>query len=280
IDVQKHLLYYVVTAWSDKFSGSVIDYGAWPGQSRPYFSLSEAHPTLQSASGSSQVEGAVYWGLQTLTDHLLHKKWQREGGGELTIGKAIIDANWSESTDTVYEFCRRSPFSGIVIPAHGKGLRAGDKPMIHYEKKTGEQLGFHWYLTFGSRQRAIRHCIHDVNFWKTFLAQRAAALAGEQGSLSMFGERSDQHRMFADHLAGESCERTFGRGREVWEWRARPNAENHWLDCLVMAGAAGSMLGATLENLSPAMKPPKPRRSLSAMQQARRRANWAMSGMR
>ncbi len=39
-----------------------------------------------------------------------------------------------------------------------------------------------------------------------------------------------------------------GRGRSVDEWRVRPgHADNHWLDSLVGAAVAASMVGAVLE---------------------------------
>ncbi len=55
IDVQKALLFYVVVAWSDDFTGSIIDYGSWPDQHRREFSLADAnpdHPEPESACRS------------------------------------------------------------------------------------------------------------------------------------------------------------------------------------------------------------------------------------
>lgn len=270
IDVQKSVLFYVVLAVADDFTMSVVDYAPWPEQPRNYFTIGDASPTLQGVSRSSQVEGSIFYGLDKLTSTLLGHKWQRDGGGEMTISRAIVDANWGESTDTVYEFCRRSPYSGVLIPAHGRGVRAGDKPITQYQKKPGEQLGFHWYLTMGTGKRIVRHCIHDVNHWKTFMAQRAQATAGEKGALSVFGEKPEQHRMFADHILSEWCQKTYGRAREVWEWRLKPNGENHYLDCLVMAGVAASMVGASLEEMKPSVEKKKPRRSLAELQRSKR----------
>ena len=45
------------------------------------------------------------------------------------IEKRLIDANWGQSTDTVYQFCRESEFAGIVVPSHGKYIVAFSKPM-------------------------------------------------------------------------------------------------------------------------------------------------------
>ncbi len=42
------VLFYVVAAWEDDFTGYVIDYGCYPDQQRPYFTLREARQTLSS----------------------------------------------------------------------------------------------------------------------------------------------------------------------------------------------------------------------------------------
>ena len=60
IDVQKSLLFYVVCAWDDDFTGYVIDYGTWPDQRRRYFALSDANPTLQQKFPHAGLEGCLY----------------------------------------------------------------------------------------------------------------------------------------------------------------------------------------------------------------------------
>jgi len=250
IDVQKRALFYVVVAWSAEFSGQVIDYGAWPKQSRAYYSLSELNPTLQQASGSSQDTGAWMWGLNGLVSDVVGQPWEREDGGQLSVSRALVDANYGESTDTVYEFCRRTVFNGVLMPSHGRGIKAGDRPMSEWPKKIGEQHGYHWIATAGDGRRSIRHVIFDTNHWKTFLAARVAAMDGEKGSLSVFGKGPEQHRLLSDHLTAESCEPTQGRGRELWEWRCRPGVDNHFLDCLVLAGVAASQASCSLQGIA------------------------------
>ena len=97
--------------------------------------------------------------------------------------------------------------------------------------------------------------------------------------MSLFGRRPDEHRLFAEHLTAEYRVRTEGRGREVDEWKLRPErSDNHWLDCLVGSAVAASMQGATLAGMMPAKKE---RRwiSLSALQEERRRrtGRWIQS---
>ena len=67
IDVQQKLLFYVVTAWEDDFTGYVIDYGCYPDQQRPYFTLRDARQTLSSEATGTGLEGSIYAGLESLT---------------------------------------------------------------------------------------------------------------------------------------------------------------------------------------------------------------------
>jgi len=247
IDVQKALLFYVVTAWAENFTGSVIDYGSWPDQHRREFSLADANPTIQSEFPRAGLEGGLYAALTALTDDLLGREWEREDGAVLKIERALIDANWGQSTDLVYEFCRESKFAGIVLPSHGRYVGASSKPMTEYRKQPGDRLGFNWMMPSVAKKRAVRHVIFDSNFWKSFVHARLAVAIGDKGSLTLYGRIPGVHQLLAEHLTAEYRVKTSGRGRTVDEWKLKPeHHDNHWLDCLAGSAVCGSMLGCTL----------------------------------
>ncbi|WP_176013936.1 terminase gpA endonuclease subunit [Victivallis sp. Marseille-Q1083] len=247
IDVQKALLYYVVIAWSEDFSGTVIDYGAWPDQHRRQFSLSDANPTIQSTFPKAGFEGGLYAALQALTDDYLAREWEREDGALLKIERAMIDANWGQSTDLIYQFCRQSIYSGVILPAHGRYVGASSKPMTEYKKQQGDKLGFNWMMPSVKGKRAIRHVIFDSNFWKSFIHARLAVPMGDKSCLALYGRHPQIHQLIAEHLTAEYRVKTIGRGRTVDEWKLRPErSDNHWLDCCAGCAVCASMLGATL----------------------------------
>jgi hypothetical protein len=103
IHVQQKLLFYVVAAREDDFTGYVLDYGCYPDQQRPYFTLREARQTLSSEATCTGLEGWIYAGLESLTSKLLDREWQRDDGAAMRIGRCLIDANWGQSTDVVYD---------------------------------------------------------------------------------------------------------------------------------------------------------------------------------
>ena len=144
IDVQATLLFYVVTAWESDFTGYVVDYGAYPDQQRPYFTLRDARSTLANVSDSMGLEGAIYAGLETLINKQLSREWQRDDGAAMRIERCLIDANWGLSTDVIYQFSRQSLHAGIVMPSHGRFVGASSQPFSEYKRRPGDRVGHNW----------------------------------------------------------------------------------------------------------------------------------------
>lgn len=264
IDVQKALLFYTVVAWSEDFTGAVIDYGSWPDQHRRQFSLADANPTIQSTFPKAGFEGGLYAALTKLTDDYLGREWEREDGAVLKIERALVDANWGQSTDIVYQFCRQNAHAGIIMPSHGRYVGASSKPMTEYRKQPGDRLGFNWMVPNVAGKRAIRHVIYDTNFWKSFIHTRLGVEIGDKGNLSLYGRIPGVHQLLAEHLTAEYKVKTQGRGRTVDEWKLKPDrTDNHWLDCIAGCAVCASMLGAALPETLPVKVTRKPMIRLS-----------------
>lgn len=250
IDVQGELLFYVVAAWADDFTGAVIDYGTEPEQADEYFTLRDARKTLSSVhkgQGSKPgLEALLYAGLEALGERLLAREWKRDDGARMRVDRCLVDANWGASTDTVYLWARQSKFAAQLFPSHGIGVTAKNMPFSEYRRQRGDRVGFNWRIPSIRKKRTVRHVVYDANAWKTFVAQRWAVGMGDPGCLSLFGVEPRRHRLFAEHVTSEYPVRTSGRGRELDEWSLKPGLDNHWLDCLVGSAVAASIQGAKL----------------------------------
>jgi phage terminase large subunit GpA-like protein len=272
IDVQATMLFYVVAAWEDDFTGYVVDYGAFPDQRRPYFTLRDARRTLAAVTKSSGLEGSIYAGLESLTSLLLTREWKRDDGAALRIERCLIDANWGSSTDVVYQFCRQSAFASVVMPSHGRFVGASSQPFSEYRRKAGDRLGHNWRVPNVQGKRAVRHVVYDTNYWKSFVHARLAVSMGDRGCLSLFGDSPDVHRLFAEHVSSEYRVKTEGRGRTVDEWKLRPErGDNHWFDGLVGCAVAGSMQGAMLPGTDGLPQAKRHRVSFAELQRLRQR---------
>jgi phage terminase large subunit GpA-like protein len=247
IDVQATLLYWLAAAWSDNFTGWVVDYGTFPDQQRPYFTLRDARHTLAAQTKATGLEGTIYAGLEKLTSGFMGREWRRDDGAMLRIERCLVDANWGSSTDVVYQFCRQSAHAGIVLPSHGRFVGASSQPFSEYKRKPGDRVGHNWRMPNVAGKRSVRHVVYDTNYWKSFIYARLVVSMGDRGCLSLYGDSPDQHRLFAEHLTSEYRVKTEGRGRTVDEWKQRPErGDNHWFDCLVGAAVAASIQGAVL----------------------------------
>ncbi|WP_460167035.1 terminase gpA endonuclease subunit [Thermostilla marina] len=270
VDVQQTLLFYVVAAWEDDFTGVVIDYGAYPDQRRAYFTARDAQPTLSQVAKGAGLEGSIYAGLEALTHNYLGREWRRDDGAAMRIERCLVDANWGQSTDVVYQFCRQSAHAAVVMPSHGRFIGASSRPLNDYRRKPGDRCGLNWRIPNVQGRRAVRYVIYDANFWKSFVYARLAVAMGDSGCLSLFGSDPEQHRLLAEHLTAEYRVKTEGRGRTVDEWKLRPSGgDNHWLDCLVGCAVAASIQGVTLPGM--AGEPSNGRRRISFAQLQRRK---------
>ena len=134
-------------------------------------------------TGITGLEGSIYAGLEALAKELLGREWQREDGVAMRIGKCLVDANWGNSTDVVYEYCRQSDYASVLTPSHGRFVGASSIPFSEYKRKPGEQVGHNWRLPSVQGRGAIRHIVYDTNFWKSFIYARLAVALGDPGAL-------------------------------------------------------------------------------------------------
>jgi len=246
IDVQKKLLPYTVLGFADDYTAYVIDYGTWPDQRRPYFTLDSAKRTIKGRFPRLGMEAGIYSALDALAEKLFTREWVRDDGAMLKIERCLIDANWGQSTDVVYQFCRQTPFAAIVTPSHGKYVGAAGKPFSEYKKMKGDRVGHFWRSPNVAGRRQVRYVLYDTNYWKSTAHARFVVGMGDRGCMSLWGDKTVDHRMFAEQMTAEYPVKTEGRGREVDEWKARPGRDNHFLDCVVGCCVAACVQGAAL----------------------------------
>jgi hypothetical protein len=263
VDVQDVLLYGGICAFRDGFRAHLIDYLTFPDQHRAYFTYRDAKKTLAKATGTTSLPAALQAGLTAITETIIGQKWKREDGAEMAVQLCLIDAGDGDHAETIYEFCRRSRFTAVLLPSKGRGIGAAAMPWEQYKARDGERLGYHWSLA-RLKNSPTRLTTIDTNFWKTFVSIGLASPIGDPRSIEL---PAGDHRMLADHLTAEYGIKTEGRGRTLTEWRLLPGRDNHFLDALVGCHVAASMAGVRQSTL------PIP-------QAARRRSRgWSVSPM-
>jgi hypothetical protein len=276
VDVQGSLLYWLVCGWEAGFTGHVLDYGAFPDQQSTYFTLADAKRTLQTTFPGKGQEAAILAGLNALTERILGRDWQRDDGAAMRVRRCLVDANWGESTEVVYRFCRQSAFAGSLLPSHGKYFGAASVPMSDYQRKPGDQIGSYWRIPGRVGTRSVRHVVFDANHWKTFTMARLRIGLGDRSALSFYGRDAGAHQMLRDHMLAEFPVKVSGRGRELCEWKAHPaRRDNHFWDCLVGCYVAASMEGVSIDEIAASRVRRAPEGPRLTMQEMRDRARKA-----
>ncbi len=259
IDLSQKCLWWSVCAFNDNFGGSVIDYGIWPDQKQRYSKLTTISKTLQRKYQGHGIEAAILRGLEDLTGHLM-QPWKGETGAEFRIEKLLIDEGDGEHTQIVRNFCRRSEFATVLMPAKGRGVKASSKPLCDGRPKSGEYFGYFWKMV--KNRDGGRTVQTDVNYWKTFLMRRFEVPVGDAGAVSMYKATPRHHQMMADQLTAEYPKEMedVATGNRVIEWANPKSRDNHFMDCLVGCMVGASMLGCTLTAQKP-VAAPAPRRT-------------------
>ena len=269
IDIQLQSLWWMVAAWSEKFTGYVIDYGVFPEQPGDYPIANSLKNKLEQRFPSVPLEGRIVGALGELVNSLCGKAWKNSADGEFKIDRLLIDANWGESTDSVYAFCRATPHSGVVMPSHGKYFSVLAKPIDQWKRNQGEKIGPGWRVSARSR-RSIRSSLADVNHWKTITARKILSSLGVPGGITLFGKSPHAHRCLADHIGSETRHEVANKGRVVDEWKCQHQVDNHWWDCLVGCTLAASIQGIRPKEIRQPDAPAPRRVSFKEMQAARR----------
>lgn len=242
IDVQQEVLFFAVCAWSEKFGGAIVDYGAFPPQHRDVFTAAEPSRKLSAAYPHLENSARIYTALGELVPKIVsHSYQQQDADGTLSVSMCVIDSGYE--TDAVHAFIGRSPLKAVLHASKGRGIKAGNKPMNEYSKTPHDRVGNNWRIdaVTQAKGRFISYC---TNSWKSFVAEAILAPPGASSAFYLFGEKLVEHQLLTLHLLSEYRTPTFGHGRRVEEWSPRPGQrENHYFDCVVGCAVAASVLG-------------------------------------
>lgn len=271
IDCHQDLLYWKVCAFGRGFTGGVVDYGTYPKQDERYFTLKGAKRTIADIHKNMGPEGQLTAALDALLTELLTRTWPNESGTPISLSMCLVDANWGDMRDVVYEVCRRHQHSARILPSHGKYFGAMTKPMAEWEKRPGDRIGMNWRITAGLKKE--QHVLFDTNWWKSFLFARLMTAKGDSGAVTLFGTQPEIHELLCDSLKAEHRTKVTAKGRTIWEWKPNPDKpDNHYLDTFVGCCVAASIqeIGLILNGVQAGIKPERKRLKLSEIQAARR----------
>jgi phage terminase large subunit GpA-like protein len=266
VDVQEACLYWVVCAWGSQLRGHVVAYGTYPDQNRAYFALRDVERTLRLAAGNAPLADAMHQGLEVVAGEILGREFHSEDSDAVhRVALMLVDANWAQTADVTRDFARRSKHGTRLMPCHGRYVGASRRTLSDAKAEPGERVGAHWRT---STIKKSRHILFDTNYWKSLVIGRMKLGAADPMAFTFHDGR---HEMLFDHIASEFPTRVENKatGRTVDEWQLIPGRDNHWLDGVVGAAVAASVVGVSAVG---AESRPQVRKRITAEEMAARRA--------
>jgi hypothetical protein len=248
IDVMKRALYWTVIGVTDDFRLFPV-YGTYPEQRQKSFDYRTIRKSIQQTHRGLSEERAVQKAIEMLLGDLCNRSWKRQDGVELGFDIGLVDGGYQ--IGSVKTAILNSGFARRVFPLFGRGVKAGDVPMLQRQKKKNELRStdgaIPWTLAADKSVKGIRTAFNDTNATKTFLHRRLATDAGRGGSFEL---PKGDHRRYCEHLSSsEYSTETSGPHGTCTEWRMMPGQpDNHWLDTTCGAIIAASISGKVAFN--------------------------------
>jgi hypothetical protein len=86
----------------------------------------------------------------------------------------------------------------------------------------------------------------NADHWKSWVHQRLSTPVGSPGAMTLFQAGPQEHLALSKHLTAETKTEEFVAGKGVVTRWERLRRQNHWLDALYNACAAGHCCGVRL----------------------------------
>ena len=268
-DIHDAILYWSVAAIKNDFTGTIIDYGTFPEQPLPHFSMHNLKRKLQEVTKAESSEEAIVLGVQHVADTIGSKVYATPDGETLQLAAMLFDIGYKP--EEVSKGIRLSNFGNVCYGSRGVGIGPTEKPMPEYDvsAKKMRRAGPNpqrprWYIPRESVS-GVPIIRFDANYWKSLAAARLMQKRQTAGEWTLYGNHRVDHSHYCDHLVAEEPIPTTAKGRTVVQWKQRPNQENHWFDTFVGCTVAASLIGVPLPGgaqTQPVSRPkPKARRS-------------------
>lgn len=260
IDVQQNLLYWMVCAWGESYTGHIVEYGTFPEQRQAVFTTYNAPNTL-AKKFSGDFEGQLRSGLKALCDQLFYRQWHRADGSMLGIERGLIDANWARTLPVIMAFVadmQRTIPNFSLLPSRGK--KASVTTGAFLERNQSKMRTWNEFSYTKKRDPATEACDSvwvNTNFTKSFGLTRLVSLVGDNGSVTIHDGKGDAHALLLDHFTSETYKPVTSDTAKQDIWERLPNrTENHWWDAYCLNIVANSLTGAR-HDATPAPRRPR-----------------------
>ncbi len=244
VDSSDHVLWYMVCAWTNQFSGWIVKQGTWPDQGRAIFYKEALLRTIEMELPGKSWEEQFVHAHNQLDELLLGTAWSVEDGTTRSIDLLLKD--WSDGSHMarIKPQVMASKYRTTIRPAKGFAPKPGRKSVHEYgNDKRDRQTGNEW---IERRAELPYHVQFNANFWKLFAMRRLQTTPGAPASVMLPGHDERSLILLSEHLTSERAVTVSRDGFDGIAFEEVGNRDNDWWDTFVGNCVAASMLGCAL----------------------------------
>lgn len=246
VDVNYYALSYGVAAFRNDFAASVTDYGWFPDSGVVY----------DPKSSDLSEEAAIYNALGNFCTQikLVHP------------GLQVLGIDGNRFTSAVYKFIKNNAhlLPMKLIPLRGVAAKQYREPTLGARDLVGQPRT---RCCMKVTRDLLQYAPFDSHYWH-YACQKMWLLApGSPGSLSVFGDRSTDHRRFAEQVVADKLVDCYERyGERIYEWKTI--GQNEMSDVVTMLAVLANLAGLDPDGIArqTAARPRKRRRRATVTQ--------------
>lgn len=240
VDSSDQVLWWMVCAFQQDFSGAVVDYGTYPDQRRPVFYKSDLTTKISDLMPDASWEEAFVAAHNRLELELL-VEWENQSGQTRQIDLMLKDWADGGQKPRIESQVMASRNRNRIRTSRGRAPKPGRKPVHMWGNDPRDrETGMHWVE---HRAELPVNVQYDVTFWKSHAARRLLTTIGAPSAITLPGTDERANRLLCEHFTAETPKSISYDGQAGIVWEAIPGRNNDWWDCFVGCCMAASMLG-------------------------------------
>lgn len=242
VDSSDHVLWWMVCAWRQDFSGWIVDCGTWPDQRSEHFRKEDLpFPLEMKLPGKSWEEAFVH--AHNELEQKLFTIWRTEDEQPRELDLCLKDWSDGDQSKLIESQVFASQFRTRIRPSKGFAPKPGTKRLHQWGDDNDRQTGSNWVER---RSKSPIHTQFDANAFKTLAVRRLLTTVGAPSAVLLPGTEEHRHTLLAEHFTAErAIPIKWGESTGI-VWDELPGRDNDWFDCFVGNCVAASMLGCCL----------------------------------
>ncbi len=219
-------VFWAVLGCGRKQTGAVIDYGRYPERGR----------LVPESAPDRDIERIVAQAVGDVLARLFGREYMRESDGRpMPLYAAWVDDGWK--TDVVRRVCAMYRRRG-----HSNVWSCKGWPSDKYNDGQGKNVVSRGFQSDLRESNGVRFAGQNSDFWREQSQRCFLGEALQPGTLSLWGDDSNAHGEFGEHMTANvlADKAKSPRGVDLYRWTRRPGGVDHWHDCVGGALAVAS----------------------------------------